>query len=182
MRLTPREKKLIWVGGVVAALALGYQFWLAPFLERRAGLASQVGRLRGEAQRISALMVRYRDLQQRQKAFDRLALPERSEDSLLRALEATLSESGLKDRLVSANPGRVALNDRYAESSLQVKLAGLRWREVIQFLHRIEGDKMKVWVKKFRLITNEGTKRLDGEFSLAAFVKRDGEGIDIGDW
>ena len=181
MKLTARERRTVWVGAVLVVLALAYRFWLGPVYERRARLASDVERLHQQVQRVSDLVVRYRELQKTQKAFDRLLGPGGSQGSLLRTIEATLRGLGLKNHLVSANPSRVPLNPRYAESTLQVSLAGLRWKEVIQLLHRLESDKMRIWVKKLRLVANEGTKRLDGELTLSAFVKRSGKGNGMAD-
>lgn len=175
MRLSPRERRLIWMGVAVALIALAYRFWLGPLLDERAGLASQVARLRQEVQRVSALALRYRDLKDREQAFDRLVVPDGSRESVLRAVEVTLRELGLKERLLSANPGHAPLNQRYEESSLQVQLGGLKWEEVLRLLHRLEGEKSGIWVKRFRLVVNEGTKRLDGELHLSAFVRRDGK-------
>jgi type II secretory pathway component PulM len=175
MRLTSREKRLVWVGGAMALLALAYRFWLGPLLDERARLASQVAKLGQEVQRVSALAVRYRELKGREQAFDRLVVPDGSRESVLRAVEVTLRELGLRERLLSANPGHAPINQRYEESSLQVQLGGLKWEEVLRFLHRLEGGKSGIWVKRFRLVVNEGTKRLDGELHLSAFVRRDGK-------
>ncbi len=176
MKLSEREKKLLWVGLIVLGLGLVYRFWLGPLYAKKSRLSSQVSSLQKQEREIFNQMVRYRELSRKEESFRRLASATQDPGILLRTLESALGDLNLKKKLISANPSQTPMNPRYTESILNVKLSRVKWQEMIRLLHKIEADGKGIWVKKARLIANSGTAGLDCEISLSAFIAVNGDG------
>jgi hypothetical protein len=176
VKLSERERKLLWLGLIVLVLGLAYRFWVGPLYEKKSQLSSQVKRLQQQEKDVFNQLVRYRELSRKEESFRQLASAAKDPGILLRTLESALGDLNLKKNLVSANPSQTPMNPRYTESILNVKLSRMKWQEMIQLLHKIEADGKGIWVKKARLIANKGAGGLDCEISLSAFLAVNGDG------
>ncbi len=168
--LSPREKGLIGLGGLVLVLFLGWTFALKPGLEEMDRLDASIlkhekdlAEIRNAAAELVGLRTRVLGSSRRTSIRDKGF-------SLAGRMEERVASAGLKGALESLQPlPAQKTKDGLTRAAVDLKLKGFALKNLIKLLHGLEYDRNPLGVTRFTLI--RGKKGLEASLRVETLIR-----------
>ena len=166
---TPRERQML------AAMAIAFGLWLLywtvvglllnPLAESRRLVASREKAF-GE---MLILRADYQRIQSQVATLESM-IRKGQHGIVLSRLETMASQAQIKDRIASMDPKSAPPNDLYKENVVEVRLANVNLKQLVDYLFRIESSSELLKIKRLRIkVRNDDTKYLDVNFRVSSF-------------
>ncbi len=141
MKLEPRDKKILIIGGAVAGIILFYAFVFSPLTEdlsRKRGLIPKKER---ELAEIRVLSEQYLEMQRRLQQAQAAA---GQRGPLLTEIENITKRAALSGKIVSLKPQAGAQTEGFKESIVEIKLDNLTLYDIVNYVHLLEKAQLRV--------------------------------------
>ncbi|HEV8307658.1 MAG TPA: type II secretion system protein GspM [Methylomirabilota bacterium] len=157
--LRPRERRLLIIGGIAAAVVLGYMYVVEPLVARHERVRTLIASRENLLTRQQRLVARRERFVQERKALQaeltqrRARLlpgdkPPLAASELQKLVKATAEDTGVEIRSERILP--TTERGGYAEVPVEVTLSG-PIRSIVSFLYRLEGVPVQVSVQDLKL-------------------------------
>lgn len=166
--LRDREKKILFLGGIAAALILLVSFVVIPGTAKIKTLSrqySQAGKELAELRQMRPELERA-DREVRQKT-GRIAGAANSAESPLSRLTSALTEAGFPPASFSLKSGGVKDGEFQREESFDLKIENITYLEAVRLAVRLENGPLPVVIRSAQLKSRyDDAKYLDGTFRI----------------
>jgi len=166
---TPRERQMLAFMTVAIGLFLAY--WIAvglilnPIRDTKLAIETRQLGLR----RMLTLQADYRRIQSQVAALEQ-RIRAGQQGNVLSSLETMASESQIKDKITSMDPRSTPPNELYRETVIEVRLANVNLKQLVDYLYRIQSSPVLLKVKRMRLKTRSDDRGyLDVTFRVSSF-------------
>lgn len=179
IRINPREKRVLVAGGCIVAALLIYLVIVSPYMSAMERLDLRIARKTKELEEVIALQKEYLRLQERTRILDSMV---RSTPgfSLLSFLENLAVKNKIKKQIAYMKPLVTPGNERYRESSVEMKLEGMTLGRLVDYLYQIEQSTQPIRIKRLNIVKKKGDAYLDVTFQASIFEPIGGETPDRG--
>jgi type II secretory pathway component PulM len=141
MKLEPRDKKALAIGGIGAAALLLYSLVLSPFLDDLARKRDLIPKKERDLAEMKKLRDEYREIQQQlQLARDAAA----KRGPILTEIENITKRSNLSGKIVSLKPQTGTKTEGFTESIVEVKLDNITLYDIVNYVHLLEQATLRV--------------------------------------
>jgi type II secretory pathway component PulM len=168
IRINPREKKVLVAGGCVVAALLVYLLVISPYMSAMERLDKRISRKAEELEEVSALQKEYFRLRERTKILEDVA---RSTPgfSLLSFLENLATRNKIKKQIAYMKPLVTPGNERYRESSVEMKLEGINLKQLVDYLYQVEQSRQPIRIKRLNIAKKKKDAYLDVTLQASTF-------------
>lgn len=135
MKLEPRDKRTLIIGGAVAALILLYSFVLSPFTEDLSRRRDAIPKKERELAEMRVLREQYQEMQQRLQEAQAAAA---KRGPILTEIENLTKRANLGGKIVSLKPQAGAQAAGFKESLVEVRLDGITLYDVVNYVFLLE--------------------------------------------
>ena len=154
VKLAPREKMFLTLGGSVLGLFLVYMLGINPVLENYENMKRRITQKELELKELLKLKGEY--VQNREMFEDIKGQLEKGKDSfsLLSFLETSADRQDIsKDNIASMKPRTIPINETYSEALVEVRLDKVTLEQLIDYLYQFLNSKYKIHIKQIRIKT-----------------------------
>ena len=141
MKLEPRDKKTLIIGGAVAGIILFYAFVFSPLTEnlsRKRGLIPEKERALAEMRVLSEQYIELqRRLQQAQAAAGQRG-------PLLTEIENISKRAALSGKIVSLKPQAGVQTEGFKENIVEIKLDNVTLYDIVNYVHLLEKAQLRI--------------------------------------
>ncbi|MEJ2491173.1 MAG: type II secretion system protein GspM [Desulfuromonadales bacterium] len=167
-KLNPRERLLVFVGGVLLLLVLIYFVLLMPYRQALNALDNQIASRTLQLQEVNRLRADYLALQEEVSQVERL-LDRQRNFSALTFVENVVGRTAGRENLVSMRPQPTVTNNQFAFESVEVKLEKLALRQVLELLWAVENADLPVQIKNLYLKQRfDNRSQIDATMTIVA--------------
>ena len=168
IRINPREKRTIIAGGCLIAALLVYVFVVSPYMTAMERLDRRIAKKTEELAEVLALQGEYFRLREGTKILEEMV---RSTPgfSLLSFLENLATKNRIKKQIAYMKPLTTPGNDRYRESSVEMKLDSLTLKQLVDYLYQIEQSPQPIRIKRLNIAKKRGKAYLDVTLQASTF-------------
>ena len=141
MKLEPKDKKTLIIGGAVAGIILLYAFVFSPLtgdLSRKRGLIPKKER---DLAQMRVLRDEYNELQHRLKQAQAAA---GRRGPLLTEIENISKRAALSGKIVSLKPQAGAQTEGFKESIVEIKLDNVTLYDIVNYVHLLEKAQLRI--------------------------------------
>lgn len=166
---TPRERRMLAL--MAGAIGVWLLYWIIagllinPLKESRTLLAKRESALR------EMLIMRsdYQRIQAQVGALER-SIQAGPRGNVLSRLETMANQAQVKDKITSMDPKSAPPNDLYKEDVIEIRLANVNLKQLVDYLYRIENSNQLLKIKRLRIkVRNDDAKLLDVNFRVSSF-------------
>jgi type II secretory pathway component PulM len=150
-RMSPRERTLLTMAGVVVLVTILYTFVIDPLISGRTQLAAQVARKEDDLQKIAELRTRYLMLAQKLEAGQSVLSRTKADFSPFTWLETTISQVIPRQRISSMSPDKKDVTEQLVEETVEFKLTQVSLEQLVNLLYRIEKSEHPLRVTRLRV-------------------------------
>lgn len=141
MKLEPRDKKALIIGGIGAVALLLYALVLSPFLEDLARKRDLIPKKQRDLAEMKKLSEDYGAIQkQLQAARDAAA----KRGPLLTEIENITKRARLSGKIVSLKPQAGSKTGEFTESIVEVKMENITLYDIVSYVHMLEQATLRV--------------------------------------
>ena len=173
--LTRREKTTVYITIGVIVFAFGFNFLIAPILNKYDTLNKEINHTRTKLKKYLWLLSQKDYLQNKYNKFYSVDKPfEQQEDALVSALSILENLARNADvRIIDIRPRGGSRNLRgYKEVLVDLRAEGAM-EGYFKFIYNLENSLLLLKIKKFRLTTKANTQFLEGDFSISQLSASD---------
>ena len=127
IKLNDREKRIVGAGGGFLLLFLLYTLLISPAMSKYEGMGRKIEQKSKELQEIEELRTEYQDGKKQLEKFEGVAKGDSF--SLFSFLESLADKEDIRDHIASMKPKNVPLNEKYNESSVEIKVDKIQYVE-----------------------------------------------------
>ena len=141
MKLEPRDKKILIIGGAVAAVILLYAFVVSPLTEdlsRKRGLIPKKER---NLANMRVLSEQYLEIQRRLQQAQAAA---GQRGPLLTEIENITKRAALSGKIVSLKPQAGMQAEDFKESTVEIKLDNVTLYDIVNYVHLLEKVQLRI--------------------------------------
>jgi len=138
MQLMKREKAIVACGAGLLAMLVVVQFVVRPARERISTLRRVVADKRDVLAQIQAKGQDYRNLETQVAQLRSMVVPQQESRRILSTLERIREECGLPQQTLSLKPTTAAIDDKYQQTVVEVRLEGVTLAQIVAFLNRLD--------------------------------------------
>ncbi|MGH7812427.1 MAG: type II secretion system protein GspM [Candidatus Binataceae bacterium] len=150
--LEPRERQMVRILGIVAALFLAYNLIYLPIVDFSSNLEIEIVQRQGDLREMRRMAAAYTRMKSELTSAERDTIPKASNFSLFSVLETSLSTSIGKDKIGSITPGSdQKLKDGFIEYSVELKLQDVSLPQLVDALYGINTLKQPIGVQSIRI-------------------------------
>ena len=135
MKLEPRDKKTVMIGGGIAALILLYSLVLSPLTEDLSRKRDLIPKKEKDLAEMRVLQKRYREMQQHLQEAQAAAA---KRGPLLTEMENLTRRANLSGKIVSLKPQAGAQGAGFKESVVEVRLDNITLYDVVNYVYLLE--------------------------------------------
>lgn len=147
MKLEPRDKKALLIGGPIAAAIVLSVFVLSPFLSDLSRKRDLIPKKERDLAEIKQLRDEYREVQQQLQAAQEAAS---RRGPLLTEIENLTKRANLNTKIVSLKPQQGVQGDGFTESIVEVKLDNISLYDVVNYVYLLEKATLRVRKLSFK--------------------------------
>jgi type II secretory pathway component PulM len=147
VKLEPRDKKALFIGGPIAAAIVLYVFVLSPFMSDLSRKRDLIPRKERDLAEIKQLRDEYREIQQQLQAAQEAAS---KRGPLLTEIENLTKRANLNTKIVSLKPQQGAQGDGFTESIVEVRLDNITLYDVVNYVFLLENATLRVRKLSFK--------------------------------
>jgi len=148
--LSPREKLLLYMTGVLVLVFLIYQIGFVPLLNRRNEYEQQRADLEQQFKSLTEIGQDYIN-KKAEYTVIREVLDKKKEVSVLTYLENAARSSGIKERIEYIKPRGEENKEGIVYSRIELKVDGITVKSLLDFLYQIEEKRPGLTVTYLRL-------------------------------
>jgi Type II secretion system (T2SS), protein M len=137
-QLEPRERRLVMVSAVAAALLLAWLAVVEPIADSLERLDRGLQAARRDAALVGELAARHRQLQAEVGTLERAAESGDGATSVFAQLESIAVPIAGRERITAMNPSSRSVGDQLTEESVELRIEGISMRSLVSLLHAIE--------------------------------------------
>lgn len=150
-QLSPRERTIVFVGGIVVGLGLLFTLVVDPLLDSYDRLVRQEARKRKDLQELAALSQEYAVKRARLSQTEQ-RLPEAGGHfSLLAFMEEAAGTARVRDRIAGMQPQVQTLPSGYEETAVDLRLDGVQLPELLNLLVTIDQAPYDLQVRHLKI-------------------------------
>ncbi|MHB8845626.1 MAG: type II secretion system protein GspM [Nitrospirota bacterium] len=147
MKVEPRDKKALLIGGPIAAAIVLYVFVLSPFLSDLSRKRELIPRKERDLVEIKQLRDEYVEIQKQLQAAQEAAS---KRGPLLTEIENLTKRANLNTKIVSLKPQQGAQGDGFKESIVEVKLDNITLYDMVNYVYLLETATLRVRKLSFK--------------------------------
>lgn len=147
MKLEPRDKKALLIGGPIAAAIVLYVFVLSPFLDDLSRKRDLIPKKERDLAEIKQLRDEYVEIQKQLQAAQEAAS---KRGPLLTEIENLTKRANLNTKIVSLKPQAGAQGDGFKESIVEVRLDNITLYDVVNYVYLLETATLRVRKLSFK--------------------------------
>lgn len=168
IRINPREKRTLVAGGCLVAALLVYLLVVSPYMSAIERLDRRIARKTEELGEVLALQAEYFRLREKAKILENMV---RSTPgfSLLSFLENLATKNRIKKQIAYMKPLTTPANEKYRESSVEMKLESLTLKQLVDYLYQVEQSAQPIRVKRLNIAKKKGEAYLDVTLQASIF-------------
>jgi len=171
IRINPREKRTLVAGGCVVVALLLYLLVISPYMSAMELLDRQIGKKTQELKEVVALQKEYERLKEKTRILEEM-IRLTPGFSLLSFLENLATKNQIKTQIAYMRPLTTPGNERYKESSVEMKLEGITLKQLVDYLYQIEQSAQPIRIKRLNLAKKKGEGYLDVTLQASTFEPR----------
>ncbi len=141
MKLEPRDKKALILGGSAVAVILLYLFVLSPFLSDLARKRDLIPKKERDLVEIKKLRDEYKDIQKQLQVAQEAAA---KRGPILTEIENISKRANLSGKIVSLKPQPAAKTDGFTESVVEIRLDNIALYDVVNYINLLEKATLRV--------------------------------------
>lgn len=155
MKLTPRDKKFLTIGGIFVLLFLFLQLGLFPLLDKRTRLREGIEARINAEQEMQKLQEQYRQLHAKANTLlDKLA-GRQNDFSLFAYLEKMAASSDIKQNIGYMRPSETADEGPFKEIMVEMKLQAVSLKQLVDFLSQVESPDKVIAIQRISIQENK---------------------------
>ena len=159
VKITPRDRRVLLVGGVFVLLFLVMQFVVFPLVDNREQLQKGVAARENGLVEMRELQARYRELHGKADTlFDQLITRDPG-FSLFSFLEQSAAKTKVKKNIAYMKPSEVADDGPFKEIFIEMKLQTVTLKQLVGFLKLVESPENIVALKRISIQENKKAKQ-----------------------
>jgi len=147
VKLEPRDKKTLIIGGIAALIIVLYAFVLSPLTSDLARKRELIPKKERDLAEIRVLKDQYREIQQRLQQAQAAAA---KRGPLLTDIENLTTRANLKSKLVSLKPQAGVQSASFKESIVEVKLDSITLYDIVNYVYALEKDGLRIKKLNFK--------------------------------
>lgn len=147
MKLEPRDKKTLIIGGIAALIIVLYAFVLSPLTSDLARKRELIPKKEHDLAEMRVLKEQYREMQQRLQQAQAAAA---KRGPLLTEIENLTTRANLKTKLVSLKPQAGVQSETFKESIVEVKLDSITLYDIVNYVYALEKDGLRIKKLNFK--------------------------------
>jgi general secretion pathway protein M len=156
INLQRREKIIVTVAGIVAAVLIMFQLAIFPIIDRRDRLSKQIRTQTVALAQMHELKREYETVTRFTRNMERQLRQRPKNFTLFSFSDRLAGQSGIKQNIVYMKPSTSNLkNSPHVLSMVEIKLTSLTMLQMTTFLHRIEDPSKIVWVKRLSITKDD---------------------------
>ena len=156
MRLSPRDRVALFIGGGALALYIIIGFGLYPLLDSNTRLRNGIEKRQKAAIEMRTMQEKVRRLSDRSSGLEQQLTHRSQHFSLFSFLEQKATSNGVKKNIASIKPTQQKNDDRFNHLQVELKLQGIGLKQLVNYLEAIESPQNIVALK--RVFIQENTK------------------------
>lgn len=141
MKLESRDKKVLIIGGVAAALILLFVFVISPLTSDLSRKRDAMPKKERDLAEMRALKDEYVEIQRRLKEAQATAV---SRGPLLTEIENVTRRANLSGKIVSLKPQAGVQTDSFKESIVEIRLENITLYDIINYVFMLEKDALRI--------------------------------------
>jgi hypothetical protein len=170
MRLAYREKVVLGLGALLAAIILAYALIITPYMKKMELLDRRIDQKTKELREISTLSQEYLEIKRRMQELKGKAGKRGKSFPLFSHLESLAAKTLIRGNIASMKPQSAPIGEHYRESSVAVKLESITTRQLVDYLFRIENSEAFLRIKRLHLKKrHDNPKYLDATFLVSTY-------------
>ena len=159
VKITPRDRRILIVGGICVLIFLVLQFVVFPLVENRNRLKKSLAAREKGMVEMKELQARYRELNSKANTlFDQLAKRD-GNFSLFSFLEQNAAKTKVKKNIAYMKPSEVADEGPFKEILIEMKLQAVTLKQLVKFLKSVESPENTVALKRISIQENKKEKQ-----------------------
>ena len=147
MKLEPRDKKTLIIGGSVAAVIVLYAFVLSPFLSDLSRKRDLIPKKERDLVEMKKLRDEYREVQKQLQEAQAAAA---GRGPLLTEMENITKRANLAGKIVSLKPQTGTQTEGFKESIVEVKLDNITLFDIVNYVYLLEKAALRVRKLSFK--------------------------------
>jgi type II secretory pathway component PulM len=147
LKLEPRDKRTLIIGGIGAALILLYAFVLSPLTSDLSRKRELIPRKEKDLAEIKELRTQYLEIQKRLQEAQAAAA---KRGPLLTEIENITKRANLSSKIVSLKPQAGVQTESFKESIVEVKLDNITLYDVVNYVYLLEKDGLRIRKLQFK--------------------------------
>ena len=169
MKLTRREKQVMVAGAVFLGLAAIFQVFVRPALGRVKTLRRVVLEKQQVLDELRLKSQEYDSISSELDKMRRQIEKEQEDTRILSVVEQIQKDCGLVQKVVYMKPTTIAIDDRYEQTSIEIRLQDVTLNQLIQFLWEIESSKLFAGIRTLDIkCGTRDTSLLDTALTIAS--------------
>ena len=159
INLSQREQRVLIGAGAFFVLLLLY-LGVDSVLQGYDRLEGKIAKKRVEVENITRLRAQYMEAH-KQLADIKVKLDKMEKGfSVLSFIEDLANKENIRENIGSVKPKKIPLNDNYDENIVELKMANVSLKELIDFIYKIENSGHLLKVKRLRIKTRYDNRDL----------------------
>jgi type II secretory pathway component PulM len=172
-KLTPRERRVIFIGSIFVVVLFILQLLVVPFFEARKNLVLAIERKQQELIQIKGLQKEFQALKRTEKQLQEKLAARAPRFSLFAFVERQAEQANVKKQISYIKPATVAKEQTLHEVSVEMKLQQITLDSLVHFLRLIESDEDVVFIRRIAIQENgNGLGFLDIILQIGSFEKK----------
>ena len=141
MKLEARDKKMLLVGSVSAAIILLYAFVVSPLTSDLARKRELIPKKERDLVEMRVLKDQYLEMQQRLQQAQATAA---KRGPLLTEIENLTKRANLSSKMVSLKPQAGVQTEEFKESTVEIKLDNVTLYDIVNYVYQLEQDGLRI--------------------------------------
>lgn len=141
MKLEQRDKRVLIIGGIAAALILLFVFVLSPLLSDLARKKDLIPRKERDLAEMRVLKEQYLEMQQRLQQVQEIAS---KRGPLLTEIENITRRANLSSKIVSLKPQTGIQTESFKESIVEIRLDNITLYDVVNYVFLLEKNALRI--------------------------------------
>ena len=158
IKITPRDRKVLIVGGVCVLLFVVFQFVVFPLMENRDRLERNISAREKALVKMKDLQVEYKQLYSKANVLLDQLVGRQNDFSLFSFLEQMAAKSEVKKNITYMKPSETADEGPFKEVLVEMKLQAISLKQLVDFLTLVESPRNVVALKRISIQENKKEK------------------------
>ena len=155
IKITPRDRKVLIVGGVFVLLFVVVQFAVFPLMENRDRLERSISAREKALVEMKDLQVEYKQLHSKANVLLDQLVGRQNDFSLFSFLEQMAAKSEVKKNITYMKPSETADEGPFKEVLVEMKLQAISLKQLVDFLTLVESPRNVVALKRISIQENK---------------------------